>query len=132
MTERDKSFNIRRFVSVMTLCTFLMTGISGLVLLFSHGPGPSGAMINWKGMHEIACIFFAVFGAWHLVLNFKVLCRYFTGSRDGKLTFRMDWGIPVVIALLFFIMISFIPGERHGYQGQNSMEYSKGFRGHHR
>ena len=130
MTDNDKNFSMKRFVSVMTLCTFLITGGSGLVLLFSHGPGPSEIMINWKGMHEIGCIFFAVFGVWHLVLNFKVMCRYFTGNKHGKFSFRMDWGIPVILALLFFIMISFLPGERHGYPEYNSTEYSRGFRGH--
>ena len=120
----DKNFSIRRFVSIMTLCTFIITGTSGLVLLLSHGHSESGYMTNWKGMHEIACIFFVIFGVWHLILNFKVLCSYFK-INDKQFTFRMDWVIPVVLALIFLITISIAPGERHGSHEYNPEEYYK-------
>lgn len=125
MSEKEKKFSIRRFVSVMTLCTFLITGISGLVLLLSHGPAEQGSiMINWKEMHEITCIFFVIFGVWHLVLNFKVLCAYFKGN-NKRFSFRMDWVIPVVIALAFLITISFVPVERHEFPGYNAEDFYK-------
>ena len=120
----DKKFSIRRFVSVMTLCTFLITGTSGLILLLSHGPSESGIMISWKGMHEITCIFFVIFGVWHFILNFKVLCAYFKGN-DKQFTIRMDWVIPVVLALVFLITISFAPVERHDSRGYNPEDFYK-------
>ncbi|MFC1840255.1 hypothetical protein ACFL1N_11785, partial [Thermodesulfobacteriota bacterium] len=104
MLEKEK-FSIRRFVSVMTLCTFLITGFSGLVLLLSHeSHAPGGILVNWKGIHEIVCIFFVIIGIWHFILNFKVLCTYFT-AKDKKISFRMDWVIPVVLAIVFFTAI---------------------------
>ncbi len=129
MSEKEKKFSSRRFVSVMTFCAFLITGGSGLVLLLSEGPpSPGSIMINWKEMHEIACIFFAVFGVWHFVLNFKVMCAYFTG-KDRKFSFRMDWVIPVVLALAFFVSVSFMPGERHESRGYYSEDFYRGFHG---
>ncbi len=125
----ENKFSTRRFVSVMTLCTFVLIGFSGLVLLFSHGPSENGGiMINWKGMHEIGCIFFVIFGVWHLVLNFKVLCTYFKGS-ERRFTFRMDWVIPVVLALTFFIAVSFMPAEKHEFPGKYPTEFYKMQRG---
>lgn len=134
MAEKGKNFSIRRFVSVMTLCTFVITALSGIIMLVSHGPsdGSHGFLVNWKGLHETGCIFFVIFGIWHIVLNFKVMCRYFTGSDNGKLVFRMDWCIPVVLAILFFGMICFLPNTKHGYQDYNSVEHSRGFKAHHR
>jgi hypothetical protein len=121
--ETEKKFSKRRFVSVMTLCTFVLTGISGLVLLFSHGPAESGGvMINWKGMHEIGCIFFVIFGVWHLILNFKVLCTYFKG-RERRFAFRMDWVIPVAISLAFITLVSLIPEEKHEFKGKYPPEF---------
>ena len=119
----EKKFSTRRFVSVMTLCTFLLIGISGLILLFSHGPAENGGvMINWKGMHEIGCIFFVIFGVWHMILNFKVLSSYFKGG-ERRFAFRMDWVIPVVISLVFFIFVSLIPEERHEFNGKYPPEF---------
>ena len=121
----EKKFSARRFVSVMTLCSFLITGSSGLVLFLAEGPSSSGGiMINWKGMHEIACIFFVIFGGWHFILNFKVMCAYFSG-RDRRFAFRMDWVIPVVLALVFLITVSFIPGERHVSHGYSNGDFYK-------
>ncbi|GEM_PF-3245410 len=126
--ETEKRFSSRRFVSVMTLCTFVITGISGLVLLFSHGPSEnSGVMINWKAMHEVSCIFFVIFGVWHLILNFRVLCTYFKG-RERRFAIRMDWVIPVAISLLFFIFVSLIPEERHEFEGNNKEFYERSMR----
>ena len=129
MTEKTKNFSTRRFVSVMTFCTFLITGISGLVLLLSHGPSaPGSIMINWKGMHEISCIFFLIFGMWHFILNFRVMCAYFTG-KEKRFAFRMDWVIPVVLASAFFVLASFFPGERHdnhGFNPEGVYEHSRG------
>jgi hypothetical protein len=123
--ETEKKFSSRRFVSVMTLCTFVITGISGLVMLLSEGPpSPSGITINWKEMHEIGCIFFVIFGVWHLILNFKVLCSYFKG-RERRFAFRMDWVIPVAISLVFFIAVSFMPAEKHEFKGKYPPEFYK-------
>ncbi|MBN2532912.1 MAG: DUF4405 domain-containing protein [Spirochaetales bacterium] len=130
MSDNKKGFSLRCFVSVMTLCTFLITGVSGLVLLLSDGHGSSGGvMINWNEMHEIACIFFAIFGVWHLILNLKVLCAYFK-DKDRQFSFRLDWLIPVVIALVFLVTISFIPAERHEYRGYNPEDFYKRSKGH--
>ena len=129
--EKEKKFSLRRFVSVMTLCTFAIIGGSGLSMLLSEGaPSPSGIMINWKEMHEIGCIFFVIFGVWHVILNFKVLCAYFKGN-DKQFAFRMDWLIPVVLALVFFITVSLIPEERHQQPpGFDSGDFYKRSRGH--
>lgn len=132
MSENEKRFSTRRFVSLMTLCTFMITGISGIVLLLSHGPPASVSpdfMINWKGMHEIACIFFVIFGTWHFILNFKTMCRYFMTGKDRQLTFRMDWVIPIALAIIFFATVLFIPGERHGFPGYHPAGNYQ--RGHH-
>lgn len=52
--ETEKRFSSRRFISVIALWTFALTGISGLVLLFSHGYSGNGyAIINLKKMHDI-------------------------------------------------------------------------------
>ena len=133
MIKKEKRFNTRRFVSVMTLCMFLVTGISGMVLLLSHGhpaPGSSGVLFKWMGMHEIGCVFFLIFGIWHLVLNFKIMLRYFTGTNNRKIDFRLDWGIPVIITIFLFVMLYLVPAERHEYQDYRSLEYSKGFNDH--
>ena len=125
MLKKEKKFSSKRFVSVMTLCSFLITGGSGLVLLLSEGHSATGSiMINWKEMHEIVCIFFIFFGVWHFILNFKVMCGYFTG-KDKQFVFRMDWVIPVVLALAFVIFISFMPGERHESHGSNPEDFYK-------
>ena len=133
MSEKEKSFSTRRFVSVMTLCMFLVTSISGIVLLLSHGrhtPEAFAVMFKWRGMHEIGCVFFFIFGVWHFVLNFKVMIRYFMGKNNRKIVFRMDWGIPVIIAIFFFMMIYLLPTEKHDFQDFSSMGYSREFNAH--
>jgi hypothetical protein len=123
--ENEKKFSLRRFISVMTLCTFVLISISGLVMLLAEGPpSPSGIAINWKEMHEIGCIFFVIFGVWHLILNFKVLCSYFKG-RERRFAFRMDWVIPVAISLVFFIAVSFMPAEKHEFRGKYPSEFNE-------
>ena len=133
MTEIKKSFSIRRFVSVATLCLFIITAFSGILLLTSHGKiteGASGYGINWKGLHETGCVFFLFFGVWHFILNLKVMCGYFTDKDTGKIAFRMDCFLPVILAAVLFTVACLLPGGEHESRGYRSPGHNMTLKSH--
>lgn len=69
----------RRAVSLWTAILFLITGISGIVLLFTHaghGHGQHNSSYVLKHIHEIAAVPFTFLALFHGCCNWKVLVRY--------------------------------------------------------
>lgn len=70
----------RKRVSACTAILFLLTGVSGLILLIAHpahGSGQSGTFFIWKHIHEIAAIPFLFAAIIHIYINGTALKRYF-------------------------------------------------------
>ncbi|HPQ55394.1 MAG TPA: DUF4405 domain-containing protein [Spirochaetota bacterium] len=73
------SISSRKNVSLWTAVLFLITGISGIILLFTHaghGSGHHTSSFVLKHIHEIAAVPFTIFAIVHVCFNWKVLVRY--------------------------------------------------------
>ncbi len=74
------SVTARKAVSKWTAVFFLVTGVSGLILLFTHS-GHTGslseAFIVGIHIHKYVSILFLVTAMLHITFNWKTLIRYF-------------------------------------------------------
>jgi len=73
------SLKTRKTVSILTAVLFLLTGISGLLIMVSHsvrGQGVSQTFIISKHIHEPAAILFLLITVIHICYNGKTLFRY--------------------------------------------------------
>lgn len=77
----SSSGSARKHASICTAVLFLITGLSGLILVVvhpAHGAGMSHASIMIKHIHEIAAVPFLIAALVHACFNRKILARYFS------------------------------------------------------
>lgn len=76
------SSTARKNISIWTAVLFLITGATGIILLFVHpGRGADHANTGFiiKHIHEIAALPFTLIAAVHVCFNWKTLVKHFRG-----------------------------------------------------
>ena len=79
----SQSAAARKLVSRWIAILFILTGVSGVILLAAHpghGQGVSHAVVIWKHIHEISAIVFLFIALIHIYFNGKTLVRYFRAT----------------------------------------------------
>ena len=79
----SQSAAARKFVSKWIAVLFILTGVSGVILLAAHpgrGQGVSHAVVIWKHIHELSAILFLITALIHIYFNGKILVRYFRAT----------------------------------------------------
>ena len=72
----------RKVISKYTAVLFIVTGLSGIILLAVHpvhGQAATPASIIVKHIHEAASVPFTVAALLHACVNWRVLVNYFRG-----------------------------------------------------
>lgn len=96
----------RSFVTPYITWTFLVIGLSGMLMLFHLGDGYT------EVLHELFGLLFVVFSVFHIIINWKSLKNHFT-ERTMITSF---------IVVLFFSILVIIIGNGHGAHERVVME----------
>lgn len=70
----------RKLISTGTALLFALTGISGIIIILTHGErglAPSEFYLFWKHLHEFSAVPFLIIAIIHACLNGRTLIRYF-------------------------------------------------------
>jgi hypothetical protein len=111
-----KRFSTRAFTSLLLTCTFVVTGLSGVMLYLS----PRGRVANWtdwtlaglgkeqwSALHVNSCLLFLLVTGLHLVLNWKPFWGYlkkrasFGINRKGELALALVLAVGIVAGTLY-------------------------------
>jgi len=108
---KKKTFQIRPFISILLLLSFLLLAFSGLMLYLR----PEGSIASWtgwdilginkkgwEGIHTVFCILFLVVASIHLVLNWKPLLHYITRKRALRRGFHRELAAAAALVVLIF------------------------------
>jgi signal transduction histidine kinase len=109
--NKSKTFQIRSFISLLLLFSFLLLAFSGLMLYLR----PEGSIARWtgwnilgvdkkgwEGIHIIFCILFLVIASIHLSLNWKALLHYISRRRILKKGFHRELAAAAALIVLIF------------------------------
>ncbi|MFC1561520.1 DUF4405 domain-containing protein [candidate division KSB1 bacterium] len=112
MKSRTKYFHTKGFVSFLTMWSFLVLGISGIILYFT----PAGRVANWSGwtiigftkegwggLHTITALLFIVTIVFHLIFNWKVLMNYFRERYKRGIRLKKELSLSLSVMGLFFM-----------------------------
>jgi len=108
----EKGFHRRGFVTFLTLMSFVIMTVTGIVLYFA----PQGRVAywvdwhfwgidknDWGSIHTISCFLFIIVGIYHLVLNWKPFLNYI--SHRAARGFRLKKEFGVALALSLFVIL---------------------------
>jgi hypothetical protein len=119
VTMEKKGFHSRGLTSLISLMSFLIMTVTGLVLYFVP-EGRVAYWVNWKllgltktdwgNIHIISSIVFAIAAGFHLYLNWKPLMNYLAGKIERTLKFRKELVVTSIVTVLIVAgSISLIP-----------------------
>lgn len=108
---KKKTFQIRPFISILLLLSFLLLAFSGLMMYLR----PEGSIASWtgwnilgidkkgwEGIHTVFCILFLVVASIHLVLNWKPLLHYLARKRALKRGFHRELAAAASLVVIVF------------------------------
>ena len=108
----EKNWSGRAFVSLLSLVSFILLGLTGIILYIQ----PHGRVAYWTkwsflglekdqfgNIHILAALLFIVVGGFHLSYNWKPLVRYLSGKIESALSYKRE----LVISIIIFIWIVF-------------------------
>ena len=111
--KKQRKINGRAFVSLLCAWSFLILGVTGLVLYIE----PRGRIAfwndwrflglgkeNWDGLHIISGFFFVIAGAFHVWYNWKSLIGHIRTKLNSGSRLRME--LTLSLALAVFISVS--------------------------
>ena len=128
----ERGFHKRGFITFLTLMSFLIMTVTGIVLYFA----PQGRIaywvdwrfwginkIDWGSIHTISCFLFVIVGIYHLVYNWKALVNYISNKVSGGFRLKKEFGIALVISLVVILGSMYqVPGIK---QVLDFSEYAK-------
>ncbi len=110
--EKNRQFNWRAFVSVLTALSFIVMTFTGVILFVV----PPGRIANWAGwtllaltkhqwigLHIWFSLIFVVASAFHVYLNWKPFVSYFRDKVSKGFALRAEWTLVLVICAGVFI-----------------------------
>jgi hypothetical protein len=83
MNRTKKLFNVRAFISIVTLLFFMSLAISGVMLQVTDHQPPDFGVVYWHVMHNLSAIVFLVFASVHIVRNGKALKCYIAKAKNA-------------------------------------------------
>lgn len=108
----DQRFHTKGFISLLTLGSFIIMTITGLVL-YAAPQGRIAHWVTWKfwgleksewePIHIVSCFFFMVVGIYHLLNNWSLLKNYLTGKIAGALKMRRELAFSALLILVILI-----------------------------
>jgi len=103
--------NVRGFTSVLTMLSFCVLAVSGVVLFFV----PPGRVANfsdvrllgfdktqWQVLHVSFSLLFVVAAITHMLLNWGALVTYFRNRRTRQFSPGWRWVMPLLICAVVF------------------------------
>ena len=128
----EKEFHKRGFITFLTLVTFVIMTITGIVLYFA----PQGRIAywvdwrfwgitktDWGSIHTISCFLFVIVGIYHLVYNWKPLVHYISNKGSGGFRLKKEFAIALIISLVVILGSMYqVPGIK---QVLDFSEYAK-------
>lgn len=110
--DKNKNFNWRSFISVLTALSFIGMAFTGIILFVV----PPGRVANWTGwtligltkhewigLHDWFSIIFVVASVIHLYLNWKPFVSYFKGRATKAFALRTEWIVALVVCAVVFV-----------------------------
>jgi hypothetical protein len=110
--QRNRQFNWRAFVSVLTALSFIGMTFTGVILFVV----PPGRIANWTGwtmlaltkhqwiaLHLWFSLIFVIASGFHVYLNWKPLVSYFKGKLSKAFTLRAEWTLALVFCIAVFL-----------------------------
>ena len=108
----DRKFQTKAFISLLTLGSFFIMTVTGLVL-YAAPQGRIAYWVTWKfwgleksqweAIHIVSCFFFVVVGIYHLLNNWSLLKNYLTGKIAGALKMRRELAFSALLILVILI-----------------------------
>ena len=105
---KEKTFHMRGFISLLSLGSFIVMTLNGIVLYFA----PQGRIAywvdwrflaltrdDWSNMHVVSSILFAVAGAIHLVYNWTPIVHYISKKISGVRKLRKELVLATALSL---------------------------------
>lgn len=128
----EQCFHKRGFTTFLTLMSFLIMTVTGIVLYFA----PQGRIAywidwrfwgitktDWGSIHTISCFLFVIIGIYHLALNWRALVNYISNKVSGGFRLKREFGIALVISLAIILGSMYqVPGIK---QVLDFSEYAK-------
>ena len=109
----EKNWSGRAFVSLLSLVSFILLGLTGIIL-YMQPHGRVAYWTNWSFLglekdqfgkiHILAALLFLVIGGFHLYYNWKPLMRYLSGKIEKALRYKRELVISSLI--LLWILVS--------------------------
>jgi hypothetical protein len=109
--DKNKQFNWRSFISVLTALSFIGMTFTGIILFVV----PPGRIANWTGwtllgltkhewigLHDWFSIIFVVASVIHLYLNWKPFVSYFKSKATKAFALRGEWAAALVVCAVVF------------------------------
>lgn len=110
--QRDRQFNWRAFVSVLTALSFIGMTFTGVILFVV----PPGRIANWTGwtmlaltkgqwiaLHLWFSLIFVVASAFHVYLNWKAFVNYFKNKVTKAFALRAEWALALVFCIIVLL-----------------------------
>jgi hypothetical protein len=105
---KEKTFHTRGFISLLTLGSFVVMTLNGIVLYFAP-QGQIAYWVDWRflaltreawsDMHVVSSILFAVAGAIHLVYNWTPMVNYIAKKISGARKLRKELVLATALSL---------------------------------
>ena len=105
---KEKKFQMRGFISFLTLAGFIIMTLTGIVLFIV----PQGRVAywtdwkflgltkgNWGNIHTVSIILFLIAASFHIYYNWKTLTNYILDKVSGGLKLKREMVITTVISL---------------------------------
>ena len=112
---KEKGFNKRGFITFLTLVSFLMMVITGIVL-YIVPEGRIAYWVDWKllgltkkdwgNIHMLFSLLFFISGSFHIYFNWKPLVNYIINKISGGLKLKKEMAIAASLSI--FILFSAI------------------------
>jgi hypothetical protein len=108
----SKGFHTRGFISLLTLGSFVIMTITGIVLYAA----PQGRIAywvvwrfwgleksQWEAVHIVSCFFFIAVGIYHLINNWTPLKSYLAGKMASGLKMKRELAFSALIILAVIV-----------------------------
>lgn len=109
---KGKGFHKRGFVSLLTLGSFIVMSVNGIVLYFAP-QGRIAYWVNWKflgltkedwgNMHIISSLLFVAVGIIHLIYNWTPILNYLSKKISGGVKWRKELTLAVLISVFIIL-----------------------------
>jgi len=109
--DKNKRFNWRSFISVLTALSFIGMTFTGIILFVV----PPGRIANWTGwtllgltkhewigLHDWFSIIFVVASVIHLYLNWKPFVSYFKSKATKAFALQGEWAAALAVCAVVF------------------------------